>query len=64
LPARPPGSAASSTRAQAVPDTPARELEAARERIAELERKVGQQLDLDFFQHALRHVGEARQPTQ
>jgi transposase len=45
------------------PDTPAAELEAARKRIAELERKVGQQqLDLDFFQRALRHVGAPRQP--
>jgi transposase-like protein len=34
---------------------------AARQRIAELERKVGeQQADLDFFRHALRHV-KARQ---
>ena len=40
------------------------ELEAARRRIAELERKVGQQeLELDFFQQALRQVGEARQPS-
>jgi transposase len=57
------GLAASGTRAQAVPDTPAAELEAGRKRIAELERKVGQQqLDLDFFQRALRHVGAPRQP--
>jgi transposase-like protein len=57
------GLAASGTRAQAIPDTPAAELEAARKRIAELERKVGQQqLDLDFFQRALRHVGAPRQP--
>lgn len=36
----------------------------ARERIAELERKVGQQeLDLDFFQQALRHVEEAQRRT-
>jgi transposase-like protein len=56
------GLAASGTRGQAVPDTPAAELEAARRRIAELERKIGQQqLDLDFFQRALRHVREARQ---
>jgi transposase len=42
---------------------PPAELEAARKRIAELERKVGQQqLDLDFFQRALRHVGAPRQP--
>ena len=37
------------------------ELTAARARIAELERKVGQQaLDLDFFQQALRQVGAPR----
>jgi len=41
--------------------SPAAELEAARRHIAELERKVGQQqLDLDFFQRALRHVRESR----
>lgn len=50
-------------KATAPADTPAAELEAARRRIAELECKVGQQqMDLDFFQRALRHVGEARQP--
>jgi transposase-like protein len=54
------GLAASGTSAQ---ETPAAELEAARQRIAKLERKVGQQqLDLDFFQRALRHVGAPRQP--
>jgi len=58
------GSAASGTRWNAVPQTPAAELEAARKRIAELERKIGQQqLDLDFFQRALRHVGAPRQPV-
>jgi transposase-like protein len=49
----------------AVEGMPARdppdELELARIRIAELERKVGrQELELDFFQKALRHVREAR----
>ena len=40
----------------------ARELAAARQRIAELEAKIGRQaLELDFFQRALRQVGEARQ---
>jgi transposase-like protein len=35
--------------------------DAARERIAELERKIGQQqVDLDFFRQALRRVGGAR----
>ena len=34
---------------------------ASQSRIAELERKIGQQqLDLDFFRAALRHVREAR----
>jgi transposase-like protein len=42
------------------PDPPD-EVELARIRIAELERKVGrQELELDFFQKALRHVREAR----
>ena len=40
------------------------ELAKARARISELERKVGQQqLDLDFFQHALRTIREGRQPN-
>ena len=40
------------------------ELAEARARIKELERKVGQQqLDLDFFQHALRTIREGRQPS-
>ena len=35
----------------------------ARERIAELERKIGQQeLELDFFRQALRQVRAARRP--
>jgi hypothetical protein len=37
------------------------ELLAARKRIAELERKVGQQsLELDFFEGALRHIAAVR----
>jgi transposase-like protein len=37
---------------------------AAPERIAELERKVGQQqVELDFFRQALRQVREARRPN-
>jgi transposase len=62
---RPPKTEAAGLAANAtVPvETPAAELEAARRRIAELERKVGQQqLDLDFFQRALRHVGAPRRP--
>jgi transposase len=43
---------------------PDRELEASRRRIAELERKVGQQqVDLDFFRQALRQVKGARRPS-
>jgi transposase len=43
---------------------PADELSKAQRRIGELERKVGQQqVDLDFFQRALRHVREAGRPT-
>lgn len=39
------------------------ELSAAKRQIAELQRKVGeQQVDLDFFRRALRHV-KARQPA-
>src|SRR6202040_2961503 len=56
--------AASGIRAQAPPDTPAAELDAARRRIAELERKIGQQqVDLDFFRQALRQVRGARRPS-
>lgn len=40
------------------------DLAAAKRRIAELERKIGQQeLELDFFQRALRQVEELRRPT-
>jgi transposase len=45
----------------AKPAEPPGEVEAARKRIAELERKIGQQqVDLDFFRQALRRVGGAR----
>ena len=41
---------------------PASELAAAKQRVAELERKIGQQqMDLDFFRRALRQVGADRQ---
>ena len=37
---------------------------AASERVAELERKIGQQqIELDFFRQALRRVKEARRPN-
>jgi transposase len=40
----------------------ATELAQARRKIAELERKIGQQqLDVDFFKQALRHIEAARQ---
>ena len=40
------------------------DLAEAQQRISELERKVGQQqLELDFFQKALRQVGKARRPS-
>src|SRR5437763_6061056 len=36
----------------------------AQRRVAELERKIGQQqVDLDFFRRALRHVRETRRPS-
>jgi transposase-like protein len=42
----------------------ANDLAEARRQIAELQRKVGQQLvDLDFFKQALRHIEASRQPT-
>jgi transposase len=46
---------------RAVPD----DLATAQRRIAELERKIGQQqLELDFFQRALRQVSEPRRPSE
>ena len=43
---------------------PPMDLAAARGRIAELERKIGQQqVDLDFFRQALRQVNDQRQPN-
>jgi transposase len=43
---------------------PGKDLATARERIRELERKIGQQqLELDFFRRALRQVGDARRPS-
>ena len=57
--------AANEARAQPPPpDLPEAELEAARTRITELERKIGQQqVELDFFRQALRQVRGARQPN-
>jgi transposase-like protein len=46
------------------PASEAADLAAARRQIAELERKVGQQqLDLDFFKGALRHIEASRRPS-
>lgn len=46
----------------AVRSKPGDELSAARQKIAALERKIGQQqLDMDFFRRALRQVGGAAQ---
>ncbi len=42
----------------------ANDLTEARRQIAELQRKVGQQqLDLDFFRQALRHIEASRRPS-
>lgn len=54
-------SAPSPDRLPQPPPAPPDELTRARERIAELERKIGrQELELDFFQKALRHVEDAQ----
>jgi transposase-like protein len=46
------------------PTKVALDLASAKRRIAELERKIGQQeLELDFFQRALRQVEEERRPS-
>ena len=46
------------------PAAKARGLAVARRQIAELERKVGrQQVDLDFFEQALRHIEASRRPS-
>jgi transposase len=46
------------------PSSKARDLAEARRQIAELERKVGrQQVDLDFFEQALRHIEASRRPS-
>jgi transposase len=42
----------------------ANDLTEARRQIAELQRKIGQQqVDLDFFKQALRHIEASRQPS-
>jgi transposase-like protein len=55
-PGRPPKSAPAKVRAESAGD-----LAAARQRVGELERKIGQQqLELDFFRQALRQVAADR----
>jgi|HubBroStandDraft_2_1064218.scaffolds.fasta_scaffold110630_2 transposase len=57
-PGRPPKD---SPRAEWVRQEATGDLAAAKQRIADLERKVGQQqVELDFFRQALRQVGAAR----
>jgi transposase len=57
---RPRKAEALSARARSWQEAPD-ELTAARRQIAELQRKVGeQQVDLDFFRKALRHIEETR----
>jgi transposase len=46
------------------PPRPPRPSDPSRQRVAELERKIGQQeLELDFFKEALRRVEELRRPS-
>src|SRR5882724_7588728 len=55
---RPPG------RPRHTTERPPRRSDPARQRVVELERKVGQQqLELDFFKEALRRVEELRRPS-
>lgn len=61
---RPTKSEALAMQAARGPSGEARDLAEARSKIAELERKVGQQqVDLDFFKQALRHVEGSRRPS-
>jgi transposase len=69
-PGRPPHSVARAKarrpkrRRRGTPSPPEDPASAAQARIAELERKVGQQaLELDFFAQALRHVKASRRPN-
>jgi transposase len=60
---RPPKAAPASV-AKATAEPASSQPDAARKRIAELERKIGQQqVELDFFRQALRQVKEARRPN-
>jgi transposase len=63
-PGRPRKTASDPPRAAAGPPKAAEGAAAAQHRIAELERKVGQQaLELDFFRRALRQVEASRRPS-
>jgi transposase len=63
-PGRPPKAEALAMAAARGPAAKANDLTQARRQIAELERKVGQQqLDLDFFKQALRHIEASRRPS-
>ena len=58
------GAAAGPHPAAMPPPDPPDEQDLMRARVVELERKVGrQELELDFFRQALRHVKEARRPS-
>jgi transposase-like protein len=61
---RPPKAEALAMAAARGPAAKAGDLAAARRQIEALERKVGQQqLDLDFFKRALRHIEASRRPS-
>jgi transposase len=63
-PGRPPKAEALAMAAARGPAGKTSDLAQARRQIAELERKVGQQqLDLDFFKQALRHIEASRRPS-
>jgi transposase len=64
-PGRPTIAEAEALAAARGPSAKAADLAEARRQIAELERKIGrQQLDLDFFKGALRHIEASRQPKE
>ena len=59
-----PRKGATAVAAQAAGEVGEDALAGAQRRVAELERKIGQQqVDLDFFRRALRHVKETRQAS-
>ena len=63
-PPRAASGAAAPAMMRAPPDGSGEALAAAQRRVAELERKIGQQqVELDFFRQALRRVKEARRPN-